>query len=127
MIEKAFAINAPPETIWDALWSELAEGDESRYSLESSSRPKRLQVKVDMSGMPCLLTYTLTARPDNGDTEVAAALEPQSKRYGLYYLLTFGHITRNYEMLLVAGLANLKTHVEGGPSPDEEPSPEIMG
>jgi hypothetical protein len=116
-IEKAFAIQAPREAIWDALWSDLAAGDTSLYNLEGSTWPKQLQLKVDMSGMPCLLTYTLTPMSQDGLTEVAASLEPLSKRYGLYYLLTFGHIKRNYELLLVEGLANLKAHVEGKSPP----------
>ena len=112
-IEKAFAIEAPPEAIWDALWADLAQGDESLYNLEGSTWPTQLQLTVDMSGLPCLLTYTLTPMQQDGVTEVAASLEPLSKRYSLYFLLTFGHIKRNYEMLLVEGLANLKAHVEG--------------
>jgi hypothetical protein len=110
-IEKAFAIEAPPEAIWDALWADLAEGDESRFRLEGSTWPARLELEVDLSGVMCNITYTLTRR--EGYTEVSADLTPLSKRYGLYYLLTFGHIKRNYEMLLVSGLANLKAHVEG--------------
>jgi hypothetical protein len=111
-IEKAFAIDATPEAIWEALWSDLAEGDKSLYKLEGSSWPTKLQINVDLSGVLCELTYTLTPMPE-GYTEVAANLVPLSKRYGLYLLLTFGHIKRNYEMLLVSGLANLKAHVEG--------------
>ena len=55
--------------------------------------------------------------PEAGFTEVSASLEPLSKRYSLYYLITFGHFKRNYEMLLVTGLANLKAHVEGTAPP----------
>ena len=112
-IEKAFAIEAPPEAIWEALWADLAEGDESRFHVEGSTWPKRLELDVDLAGMRCNLTYTLTPMEQAGFTEVAANLAPLGKRYGLYYLLTFGHIKRNYEMLLVSGLANLKAHVEG--------------
>jgi hypothetical protein len=115
-IEKAFAIKASPETIWDALWADLAQGDQSRFRLEGSSRPNRLELAVDLSGVPCSLTYTLTRREVEGDTEVAANLAPLGWRYGLYYVLSFGHIRRNYEMLLVSGLANLKSHVEGSNS-----------
>jgi hypothetical protein len=111
-IEKAFAVQAPPERIWDALWADLHDGEDAQYQLESSSWPNKLHLRVDMSGMPCLLTYTLTPMREEGFTEVAASLEPLSRRYSLYYLLTFGHIKRNYEMLLVSGLVNLKAHVE---------------
>ena len=122
-IEKAFAIKAPPDVIWDALWTDLAEGDESLYNLEGSSRPARLQLKVDMSGVDCLLTYTLRPMQEQEFTEVAASLEPMSKRYSLYYLLTFGHIKRNYEMLLVEGLVNLKAHIEGTEAPEQAAEP----
>ena len=115
MIEKAFAIQASPEVIWDALWAELGRGDESRFHLERSTWPSHLELQVDLSGVACNLRYTLTRR-EEGYTEVAANLAPLSRRYGLYYLLTFGHIKRNYEMLLVTGLANLKAHVEGTPT-----------
>jgi hypothetical protein len=116
-IEKAFAIEATPEVIWDALWSDLTTGDDAEYELQGTTWPTRLQIQVDMSGVDCLLTYTLTPMQKSGVTEVSASLEPLSKRYSLYYLLTFGHIKRNYEMLLVTGLANLKSHVEGTAPP----------
>ena len=112
-IEKAFAIEASPEAIWDALWADLAQGDESRYRVEGSTWPSKLQIEVNMSGVRCELTYKITPMEQEGHTEVAAILAPLSKRYGFYYLFTFGHIQRNYEMLLVSGLANLKAHVEG--------------
>ncbi len=115
-IEKAFAIAATPEVIWDALWSELTE-DGTSYELQRTTWPSRLQIEVDLSGVQCLLTYTLTPMPEAGFTEVSASLEPLSKRYSLYYLITFGHFKRNYEMLLVTGLANLKAHVEGTAPP----------
>ena len=112
-IEKAFAIEASPEAIWDALWADLTQGDESRYHLQGSTRPSKLQIEVEMSGVRCELTYTITPMEQQGQTEVAVRLVPLSRRYGIYYLVTFGHIQRNYEMLLVSGLANLKAHVEG--------------
>ena len=112
-IEKAFAIQANPETIWDALWADLGQGDESLYHLEGSSWPTKLELEVNLSGVRCLLAYTLSPMEQAGSTEVSASLVPLSKRYGLYFLVTFGHIKRNYEMVLVAGLANLKAHVEG--------------
>lgn len=110
MIEKAFAIEATPQAIWEALWNDLAEGNREAYNLEGSQWPHRLQLNVDMSGVRCLLTYSI--QQQDGFCEVAAALEPLSRRYSLFYLLTFGHIKRNYEMLLVAGLANLKASLE---------------
>ncbi len=113
IIEKAFAIEAPPEAIWDALWQDLGEGDESLYQLEESSWPHSFTIRLHFGGMPCLLTYSI--QPMEGHCEVSASLTPLSKRYGIYWALTFGHIKRNYEMLLVEGLANLKEAVESKP------------
>ena len=60
----------------------------------------------------CLLQYRIERK--DGYSEVAATLVPISKRFGFYQVLTFGHVGRNYEMLLVTVLANLKESVEGG-------------
>jgi hypothetical protein len=44
---------------------------------------------------------------------VAAGLEPHGVRYRVSQVLTFGHFKRNFEMVLVQGLSNLKTSIEG--------------
>jgi hypothetical protein len=110
-IEKVFAIEAPPEVIWDALWSDLQQGEDGAYRLESSSRPSKLDVEVKMGQIRCLLQYRIERK--DGHSEVSATIVPTSKRFGFYQVLTFGHVGRNYEMLLVTGLANLKASVEG--------------
>jgi hypothetical protein len=115
-IEKAFAINATPAAIWDALWSDLGAGEQCRYSVEQSNWPNRFTLRLDLAGLPCLLSYRIVQRPQ--DCEVAATIEPLSRRYNLYQLLTFGHLRRNYEMLLVQGLVNLKQALEP-PAPKE--------
>jgi hypothetical protein len=112
-IEKAFAINAAPEAIWDALWADLGAGEEGRFAIEHSNWPKRFTLRLDLAGLPCLLSYRILPRAD--DCEVAATIEPMSRRYNLYQLLTFGHLRRNYELLLVQGLVNLKQSLEGEP------------
>lgn len=110
-IEKAFAINAAPTAIWDALWSDLSQGEADRFAVEQSHWPHTFTLRLDLGGLPCLLSYQIS--PQTGACEVAATIEPLSRRYFLYQLLTFGHLRRNYEMLLVQGLANLKQALEG--------------
>src|ERR1700730_3948828 len=111
VIEKAFSIEATPAVIWEALWTELAEGDPVAFSVEQSNWPKLLSLKVDLNGMEALITYRIDGK-DNM-SEVSATLEPLSPRYSLYQILTFGHFRTNWEMILVEGLANLKEAVEG--------------
>jgi hypothetical protein len=112
IIEKAFAIEATPEVIWDALWADLGEGDESLYKLEESNWPHSFSLRLSFGGMPSDLTYRIEQR--EGYCEVSASLTPLTKRFAVFLALTFGHIRRNYEMLLVEGLANLKEAVESG-------------
>jgi len=114
-IEKAFAIDAEPAVIWDALWADLQAGDSTAYTLDSSSRPSKLDVEVNLGHIRCLLQYRIERK--DGFSEVAATIVPISKRFGFYQVLTFGHVGRNYEMLLVTGLANLKASVEGTSAP----------
>lgn len=111
-IEKAFAIEAEPAAIWEALWSDLGAGDADRFSVERSSWPSLLEVRVELGGLPTLLVYRI--EPKEAYTEVSVTLEPLSFRYRLFQFFTFGHLRRNYEMLLVQGLVNLKKAVEEG-------------
>jgi len=110
-IEKAFLIEAPPAAIWEALWSELSDGEPGSFSVEQSNWPNLLSLRVSLSGIQALITYRIDAKDDR--TEVSATLEPLSPRYSLYQMLTFGHFKTNWEMILVEGLANLKEAVEG--------------
>jgi hypothetical protein len=111
LIEKAFAIEAEPTAIWDALWSDLTAGDAARYTVEQSNRPERIAIKVELGGLPVLLTYLIS--PKDAYAEVSVTLQPLTVRHALYQIVTFGHFGRNYEMMLVQGLANLKTALEG--------------
>ena len=117
-IERAFAIEAEPAEIWDALWHDLSSGEDGAYSLDSSSRPTLLSIQVKLGNIETLLTYRIEQK--DGFSEVAASIEPLSCRYRLYQLLTFGHVRRNYEMLLVQGLSNLKSRLEGNEDFDED-------
>ncbi len=118
VIEKAFAIEAEPAAIWEALWHDLSNGDEDAYSVEHSTWPETITLRVRLSGLPCELTYRIEQR--DGHSEVSATIQPLSSRYGLYQLLTFGHLKRNYEMMLVVGLSNLKSAIEGVPIEGED-------
>ena len=111
IIEKAFAIEADQTAVWDALWHDLGEGEEGRYSVVSSNWPNAFTLSLELAGLPVLLSYEIA--PRNGFCEVAARLEPSGLRYALYQLLTFGHFRRNYEMVLAQGLLNLKMALEG--------------
>jgi hypothetical protein len=110
-IEKAFVIEAEPAVIWDALWGDLQAGDSAAFTLDSSSRPSKLDLEVKLGHIRCLLQYRIERK--DGFSEVVATIVPISKRFGFYQVMTFGHVGRNYEMLLVTGLANLKASVEG--------------
>lgn len=117
-IERAFAIEGDPETIWSVLWHDLSQGDSDVFTVEGSNWPRRFSVRVGLNGLPCLLTYSI--EPRDGHCEVAVLLEVMSWRYGLYQVLTFGHYRRNLEMMLTVALSNLKSAVEGEPLPSEE-------
>ena len=110
-IEKAFAIKAAPSDIWNALWHELGEGEDGRFVVEQSHWPHGFTLRLELAGLPVLLSYRIKERED--DCEVSAYLQPLSRKYQLYQLLTFGHMRRNYEVMLVNGLVNLKESLEG--------------
>jgi len=124
-IERAFAINADPETIWAALWHDLSQGDAEVFDVETSTWPRSLSLVVSLGGMPSRLTYSIEPRPEH--TEVAILAEALSWRYGLYQLVTFGHYRRNLELMLTVALSNLKSALEGEPLPageDDDPNPD---
>ena len=110
-IEKAFAINAPPEAIWRALMQELAEGEPNSFEIERSEPNERLTLRVQVGAFPAWITYRLI--PKEGHTEVVAVLQPSGFRYVLYQIITLGRGNTGFEMALVQGLANLKAAVEG--------------
>lgn len=110
MIEKAFAIDAEPDVVWEGLWSDLSQGDPALYEVEQAQRPRRLVLRLTLGGIPARLTYEISRR--DGGCEVAARLEPLGPRFGFYQILTFGHTRTNLELTLVQSLANLKASVE---------------
>ncbi len=119
MIEKVFAIEAEPGVIWDALWSDLSGGEAGAFDVKEAHRPRDLAIEVVLGGVPALLSYHIEATYDSA--EVTATLEPRGLRYAVSRILTFNHFNRNFEMLLVQGLSNLKTAVEG-PQPEGVPA-----
>ena len=119
-LEKAFAIKASPQEIWDALTGELEVSDATSYEVERAVPGELLSLWVNLQdGIRANITYKLIPRDDH--TEVVATMVPEGFRYTLFRILTFGKGDTNYEMILVEGLANLKRAVEGG---DEEPEPD---
>jgi hypothetical protein len=110
-LEKAFAINAPPEAIWRALQADLAEGDLDQFSVERSVANELLELQVRLQGgVDAALTYKLIPRDEH--TEVVATIEPSGFRYLIFRIITLGRANVNYEFVLVQGLASLKQAVE---------------
>lgn len=117
LIEKVFAIEAEPDVVWDALWADLSSGEEGAFKVVEAHRPRDLVIDIMLGGIPSRLAYRIEGRDRH--CEVAALLEPRGMRYRVSQLLTFNHVKRNFEMVLVQGLVNLKTAVEG---PEPEPA-----
>src|SRR5688500_3636360 len=111
LIEKVFAIEAEPGVIWDALWADLSSGEEGAYAVIEAHRPHDLLIDVVLSGNPSQLSYRIEAK--DGHCDVDAGLVPRGMRYRVSQVLTFGHFKRIFEMVLVQGLSNLKTSIEG--------------
>lgn len=112
-IEKAFAINAEPPKVWDALVSEFNLADDSTYEVEQSIINEFLALRVTFQdGIEAQITYRLI--PKDGHTEVVATMQPEGLRYAIFRMITMGRSDINYEMVLVVGLSNLKAAVEGG-------------
>lgn len=112
-LEKAFAINAEPPRIWDALVSEFRLADEGAYEVEQSIINEYLALRVKFQdGIEAQITYRLIPKDDH--TEVVASMQPEGLRYAIFKMITLGRADINYEMGLVVGLSNLKAAVEGG-------------
>ena len=118
-IEKVFQIDADPADIWQALWSDLSEGEPDTYVVEHSNWPHALTLRVDLAGMPSRVAYKIT--PATGHSEVSVTLDPLSVRYPLLQILTLGRMRTSIELMLVQGLANLKESLEDPPG-DQEPA-----
>ena len=110
-IEKAFAINATPAAVWQALTGDLELGDTAHYEIERAVANESISLWVQFEGgIRARLTYKLI--PQSGHTEVVATMEPEGVRYAIFKIITLGRGNLNYEIALVEGLANLKRAVE---------------
>ena len=121
-IEKAFAIRAEPQVIYEAIERDLDLADEHEGDMFAVLRrdpPRSLELRVTIGGVPCWLTYILT--PRGGDTEVAARLTPFGWKYTFFRIMTFGMRDQGYEISLVEALANLKAEVEEPGGDDDMP------
>ncbi len=113
-IEKAFAIRAEPQVIYDAIERDLGAADEhagDMFEVLRRDPPRSLELRVTIGDVPCWLTYILEPKDDH--TEVAARLTPFGWKYTLFRIMTFGMRDQGYEIALVEALANLKAEVEG--------------
>lgn len=113
-IEKAFAISAPPDAIYDALVSDLSSASEYEgdvFAIVRQDRPRRLDLRVTIAGVPCALTYAIN--PREAGCEVVATLEPRGLTYAIFKIITLGMHDHGFEVVLVEGLRNLKATVEG--------------
>ena len=114
--EKAFAIHAPPEAIFEALERELGEAAPDAggtFEVLRRDPPRAIDLRVTIGGMPCWLTYLI--EPKQEHTEVTARLTPFGWRYLAFKIITLGMRNDGFEIPLVEGLANLKAAVEGAP------------
>jgi hypothetical protein len=119
-IEKAFAINAPPKAIYEAIERDLASAAEyagTTHEVLRRDPARSIEMRVTVGIVPCLLTYVLT--PRDGDTEVAGTLSPYGWRYAIFQAVTLGMRRSFFEIALVDALANLKAAVEGAAFPNE--------
>ena len=121
-IEKAFAINASPRVIYDAIERDLSgasahSGD--TWGVVRREPPNAIDLRVTISGIPCDLAYRLSQKL--GHTEVEATLNPYGWKHQLFRTITFGMHNHGFEAALVQSLVNLKEAVEGdgGRFPDE--------
>lgn len=112
-IEKAFAIRAEAQVIYDAIERDLKAADAHEgdtFAILRRDPPRSLELRVTIGDVPCWLTYILEPKTDH--TEVAARLTPFGWKYTLFRIMTFGMRDQGYEIALVEALANLKAEVE---------------
>lgn len=110
-LEKAFAIDAPPDAVWRALTGELEVADRGAYEVERAVPNQSLSLWVQLQGgVRANIVYQLI--PRDGHTEVVATMVPQGFRYAIFRMITLGRYDSNFELLLVHGLSNLKQAVE---------------
>lgn len=121
-IEKAFAIRADAQVIYDAIERDLHAADAHEgdtFAILRRDPPRSLELRVTIGDVPCWLTYILEPKADH--TEVAARLTPFGWKYTLFRIMTFGMRDQGYEIALVEALANLKAEVEDADGAEDVP------
>jgi hypothetical protein len=124
-IEKAFAMHATPEAIFEALDRDLRDASAHAgrtFEVLRRDPPRTIDLRVTIGGMSCWLTYELERKPEH--TEVTARLTPFGWRYLAFKIVTLGLRNDGFEIPLVEGLANLKAEVEGRPREREDAAPD---
>lgn len=115
LIEKVFAIRAGASDIYAALLRDIASAgayESSLFEVLERERNRRLRLRATVGFVPCILTYTIDEQEEGDSCEVTARLEPYGWRWVAFQAATLGLRRQTFEMVLVQGLANLKTEVE---------------
>ncbi len=112
--ERAFAIDAPRDRIWNALLKEVRDGVESGVAtILREERPRLLELDVQVArGLGIRYCYTLTV--DVSHTEVAVRVYPYGIRFAIGNIMSLGRGRTSYMLAATQGLANLKASVEDG-------------
>ena len=112
-IEKAFAIRASPERIYEALDDELREAEQDSdggFEILNREPGRSFELRVTIGGVPCWLIYRI--EPKGGYTEVSGQIIPFGLRYALFRIITLGMRDYGFAMALAQGLSNLKEALE---------------
>lgn len=111
--ERAFAIQAPPDTIWRLLRAEIRSGVEAgRAEITHEEQPRQIVVGVRLGwGLGVRYDYRLAVRADH--TEVAVEVAPHGFRHALANIVSLGRASTPYLLAVTQGLANLKEAAEG--------------
>ncbi len=121
--ERAFAILAPPDRIWQALLEEVQLGVESgRVEIVHQEAPRTILLDVQIGwGLAVRYDYRLSHGPQHAPeapvTEVAVAVTPYGFRHAVANIITFGRALTPHMLAVTQGLANLKQVVEADSPP----------
>jgi len=117
--ERAFAIFAPPDRIWDTLLKEVRLGvDSGRAQIVRQEAPRNLLLDVRMGWGLCVrYEYRLSAlspevAQNREGTEVAVTVAPYGFRHAVANIITFGRALTPHMLGVTQGLSNLKQAVE---------------
>ena len=110
---RAFAIQAPSDTVWRLLRDEVQAGVETGQArILHEEAPRFLDLEVRMGrGLGVRYTYALHVR--DAHTEVVATVAPFGLRYAVANIFALGRGATPYLLAVTQGLANLKAAAEG--------------